>query len=345
MINTQQFDIISVESIGQSSDSIKQQSFDYCLKQSDCVYELKYLTEYVYNYAYNYVKSTYSMSDGNSIDLNPYLRTLTILVTAYNYIKKSKFRIFDVTHFIQYVKPPSENIKLDFIDDLRYLLKYNGEVKISISDEEYLEYDYSSLVKLQKKYLPNYQHNDIKYIMYDTHPERREFMKRLKSLHCKLASYQLKLRQQEITNMKLYITKMLIQQSNSIKLDLTSTPNLKLIFDLNHCDIIVNDEASSSTKQESQSKFRSESQPKYKCLIRGLDEDILMYLNIYNVNFKPQIPKITLHDLITEIQKYYCLVLNVNPLLIKKVYVKQNLDYFDFVIPELYSKLIKAIEE
>lgn len=321
MINVQQFDINSVESIGKSSDSIKH--------QPNYIYELKYLTEHVYNYAYNYVKSTYSLSNGNSIDLNPYLRTLTIIITAYNYIKKSKFRVFDVTHFIQHVKPPIENIKLDFIDDLRYLLKYNGEVKVSISDEEYLDYDYNSLVKLQKKYLPNYQHNDIKYIMYDTHPERREFIKRLKSLHQKLALYQLKLRQQEISNIKLYITKLLIQQSNSIKADLTSTD--MLVFDLDSCDIIVNDES-------------TETQTQYKCLIRGLDEDILMNLSIYNINFTPQIPKITLHDLMIEIQKHYCLVLNINPLLIKKVYVKQNLDYFDFVIPELYDKLIKAIE-
>lgn len=322
MINVQQFDINSVESIGKSLDS------------NNYIYELKYLTNHVYNYAHNYVKSTYSISNGNSIDLNPYLRTLTIIITAYNYIKKSKFRVFDVTHFIQHVKPPIENIKIDFIDDLRYLLKYNGEVKISISDEEYLDYDYNSLVKLQKKYLPNYQHNDIKYIMYDTHPERREFMKRLKSLHQKLALYQLKLRQQEVNNIKLYITKLLIQHSSSIKTDLVSSDTL--IFDLDSCDIIVNDELNSSTQLKSQTK--------YKCLIRGLDEDILMNLSIYNVNFTPQIPKITLHDLMTEIQKHYCLVLNVNPLLIKKIYVKQNLDYFDFVIPELYDKFIKAIE-
>lgn len=330
MTNVQQFDITSVESIDKSSNFIKHQ-FNY-------VYELKYLTDHVYNYAYNYVKSTYSISNGNSIDLNPYLRTLTIIIAAYNYIKKSKFRVFDVTHFIQHAKPPIENIKLDFIDDLRYLLKYNGEVKISISDEEYLDYDYNSLIKLQKKYLPNYQHNDIKYIMYDTHPERREFMKRLKSLHQKLVLYQLKLRQQEINNIKLYITKLLIQQSNLIKTDLASTDTL--IFNLDSCDIIVNDELNPST----QPKFQLESQTKYKCLIKGLDEDILMNLSIYNVNFTPQIPKIMLHDLMIEIQKHYCLVLNINPLLIKKVYVKQNLDYFDFVIPELYDKLIKAIE-
>ena len=332
MINVQQFDINSVESVGKVSDFTKH--------QPNYIYELKYLTEHIYNHAYNYVKSTYSLSNGNSIDLNPYLRTLTIIITAYNYIKKSKFRVFDVTHFIQYVKPPVENIKLDFIDDLRYLLKYNGEVKISISDEEYLDFDYNSLVKLQKKYLPNYQHNDIKYIMYDTHPERREFMKRLKSLHQKLALYQLKFRQQEISNIKLYITKLLIQQSNGIKTDLASTDTL--IFNLDSCDIIVNDESQSNPS--TQTKFQPESQIKYKCLIRGLDEDILMNLSIYNVNFTPQIPKIMLHDLMIEIQKHYCLVLNVNPLLIKKVYVKQNLDYFDFVIPELYDKLIKAIE-
>lgn len=321
MINTQQFDIISVESISKPNKH-----------QDNYIYELKYLTNYVYNYAYNYVKSIYSMSNGNSIDLNPYLRTLTILVTAYNYIKNLKFRVFDVTHFIQHVNPPNENIRLDFIDDLRYLLKYNGEVKIKVSDDEYLEYDYNFLTKLQKKYLPNYQHNDIKYIMYDTHPERREFMKKLKSLHQKLASYQLKLRQQEVNNIKLYISKMLIQFSRP---DLNTLDIL--VFDLDTCDIIVSDD-------NSDVKFQQLSQPKYKCLIRGLDEDILMYLNIYNVNFTPQIPKITLQDLITEIQKHYCLVLNVNPLLIKKTYVKQNLDYFDFVVPELYSKLIKAIE-
>lgn len=278
--------------------------------------DINTLSYYIFDMTYKLVYNKYNVN--NHLGLNPYMRILIFkheiysLINSLNYFLVENNFNTNNTFLERYYKILSPDI---FIEQLKYLLNYDG--KIDLNSDEF-EFDYNMLKLLQKKYLPNYKYSNKKNIMNINHPFYNEYMSNVKYLHINLEYYQCNFKKEEIEFIiNLIKNKLLKNHNTKVKYNSVYLINLDNINNylgntLNTCIILDNN----------YNQLYNIIIPTKNLILKQINKSKKnIYTDEYCLKF---------------INKLYGVVLNINPGLIKGVRNHYPVEYFDYLLPQLY---------
>jgi len=376
--------------------------------------DIDFLTNYVYDYSFSKIQHKFKSEFINNtssniigINLNPYLRTLLILKVAKQFIDKylkiKKLVKFKINMYQNLPKSKTNNFNLDkYITNCKngisYLIKFDGNIEFSkiqkiinykgnrilyeISDEDY---DYDYLMKIAKKYLKDSEinkiilnNNSVEINMFDEHYDINKFIITLTKLFKNLTIIQTFITNEEITMIKNYIKKMLIQSTFKKQ---NSSENDKYYFSSEYFEIfkkyiVFNDSDknaelelfkiyenenesidttftkninknnktnSKNLKNESINTTSTRNKNNYNSEKINIKVDKILYNELFNEINDKEIEKyknIEITDILKTIEKIYVRILNINPYALKFKNFHRYAEPFDFIYSYLNYRSI-----
>ena len=315
--------------------------------------DINFLAEYVFNYAYNKILDKFKYPDFNTINLNPYIRTIYILKTAKQFIHRH-LKLYNVVQIKNHNYKNKEFNEFDKLKNeiitnckngIKLLYYYNGnvsynevykvdDIEIEINDENF---NYNFIEQFAKKYLNVEELKDIETKnkipnnMFKGQYQYDLYIKTLYKFFKNLSIYQTIISNNEIKEIKEYIKKYLIES-------ITKNKDVKFKYSFNNeyfddfkkyisfCgkyDLVLN-------KNDDE-------------LVLKIDEpnEIIEELTDEQINYYKNLK---IKDILKKVKNEYIEILNINPLSLKFKNMIYNIEPFDIIYNyKVYKNVYKDL--